>query len=96
QVARKKGSDLILAVNLGGFFRYEPGAKRIQPWKAVDGWGRWLTRRELAKACAAGAQVHEIYSRQIESYSVYDFLSSEEIKREGYDAARQVLQTIRR
>jgi len=96
QVAQERGIDFILAVNLGFFFKYQPGWKRYQPWKVIDYFGKRLSRRELVKARAAGAEVHEIHSLRIEAYSVYDFSIPEEIKREGYEAACQILEKIRK
>jgi len=94
RVAQEKGSGLILAVNLGFLFKYDGGWRRYQPWKIIDYSGKRLIQRELQRARAPGAQVYEIYSPRIEAFSVFDFSSPEELKREGYEACRQILEKI--
>jgi predicted acylesterase/phospholipase RssA len=94
RVAQERGSDLILAVNLGFLFKLGAGWKRYLPWKIIDYFGKGLTQREFRETRAAGAQVHEIYSPRIEAFSVYDFSHPEELRREGYDACRQALEEM--
>jgi len=94
RVAQERSSDLILAVNLGSLFRDDVGWRRYQPWKIIDCLGKRLIRRELQEARAAGAQIYEIYSPRIEAFSLYDFSSPGELKREGYEACRQILEKI--
>lgn len=93
-VAQERGCDLILAVNLGFFFRYLPGWRGYLPWKLVDVAGKAMTRREMEQARAAGAEVFEVYSPRIESISVYDFTRPQQLKREGYEVCWRVLEEM--
>lgn len=94
RVAQERGCDLILAANLGFLFKYCAGRGRYRPWKIVDYLGKQMTQKEFQAARAAGAVVYEIYSPRIEAFSVYDFSSPERLKKEGYEACRQILEEI--
>lgn len=92
--AVKRGSRVILVVNLGPPFRRGRGKGREVLWRVCQDMYRVSSLREIAGARAQGATVLEVSSAGIESHGLFSFERLDMIEEEGYKATRRVLPAL--
>ncbi|MFQ5959968.1 MAG: patatin-like phospholipase family protein [Candidatus Methylomirabilales bacterium] len=92
--AVKRGSRVILVVNLGPPFRRGQGKTREVVWRVCQDVYRLSSLREVAGARAQGATVLEVSSAEIESHGLFSFEKLDMIEEEGYKATRRVLPAL--
>lgn len=96
RLAQERGSNHIFAVNLGFLFKRYSDWREYMPWRIVDYVGKQMVNRELQAARSAGAQIYEVYSPRVNAVSVYDYCGPEELRKEGYEISRRMLEEMER
>lgn len=92
--AVKRGSRVVVAVNLGPPFRRGSGATREIFWRVCQDIYRFSSHREVERSKAQGATVIQVASAEIESHGMFSFAGLDMIEEEGYKATQRILPAL--
>lgn len=93
--AVKRGSRVILVVNLGPPFRRGRGRTREAIWRICQDL-YWLSSlREVESSMAQGVTVFQVTSPAIESHGLFSFEGLDIVEEEGYKATQCILPALR-
>jgi NTE family protein len=92
--AVKRGSRVILVVNLGPPFRRGRGKAREVLWSVCQNIYRFSSLREVEHARAQGATILQVSSADIDAHGMFSFETLDMIEEEGYKATQCVLPAL--
>ncbi len=93
--AVKRGSRVVVAVNLGPPFTRRPGRTREALWRACQDIYRLSSLREVERSKAQGTTVIQITSEGIESHGLFSFQGLDMVEEEGYKATQRIIPALR-